>query len=161
MNNGYYDLCSVVAIINQHLKSNQCMMAIFVFAFLSICNQTKGAHSAEESREEATCPLYKDRDSQQYWIRGYQAKSLRGTRRDYIALVKGDIMRQGDDKHFKTAIWTEIALAIAVTHPTRSWRMGGDVVTTVQVTTEDKVRKAVIAPTQRNYEPVREGPSIL
>ena len=36
---------------------------------------------------------------------------------DYIALVKGDIKRHGEDRYFNTATWMEKSLDIAVTHP--------------------------------------------
>ena len=54
-------------------------------------NQAKGAKSIEETKEEAKCPLCDGTDSQQHWIRECQAEPLPETRRDYIALVKGDI----------------------------------------------------------------------
>ena len=62
-------------------------------------NQAKGAKSVEENEEEAKCPLCDGSDSQQQWIRECQAEPLPGTRKDYIALVKGSIKRHRDDRH--------------------------------------------------------------
>ena len=77
----------------------------------------EAAHAAEKYKDEATCPLCREADSQQHWIREYQAMPLPVTRRQYTLLVVGDIKRTKDDKHHTNARWVEIALDIAVTKP--------------------------------------------
>ena len=64
-----------------------------------------GAKSADESKDDATCPLCKENDHNNtgsHWIREGQAKPVPGTRRDYIAPVTGDIKIQRKDRHLKT-----------------------------------------------------------
>ena len=74
-------------------------------------NQAKAAYTAADYNELSTCPLCKEKDSQQHWIRECQEstlppslppsfkKTLQKVRSQYIALVEGDMRKERRDKH--------------------------------------------------------------
>ena len=78
-------------------------------------NRAKAAQTATDYNEQSICPLCKETDFQQHWIRECQElnlpephkRTLPTTRSQYIAMVEGDIRREKRDnkrdKYEKTA----------------------------------------------------------
>ena len=80
-------------------------------------NQVKASHTAVDYNEQSTCPICKEKDSQQHWITCCKESTLPKTRSDYIVQVKKDIRRKTRDRHETKARWMEILLGIAVIRP--------------------------------------------